>query len=146
MHDRTDVARQSIIKTMDPATAAVARLVKLSSRYAWPVILGFFLASILAGSYFSGHFVITTDSSKLMSSSLPWRQQEVILDLAFPQRIDRIVAVVDATTPEAADNAADRVGQGLCPRSDVIRTVSGLDGGEFRSEEHTSELQSRFGL
>jgi uncharacterized protein len=131
MHDRTDVARQSIVQTMDPATAAVARLVKLSSRYAWPVILGFFLASILAGSYFTGHFVITTDSSKLMSSSLPWRQQEVILDLAFPQRIDRIVAVVDATTPEAADNAADALVQELSLRSDVVRTVSRLDGGEF---------------
>jgi hopanoid biosynthesis associated RND transporter like protein HpnN len=131
MHDRIDVARQSMTKTRDLATAAIAWLVKLSSRHAWPLILGFFLAAILSASYFTRHFVITTDSGKLMSSSLPWRQQEASLDLAFPQRIDRIVAVIDASTPEAADNAADALVQALSTRSDVIRTVSRFDGDEF---------------
>jgi uncharacterized protein len=54
-----------------------------------------------------------------------------MLDLAFPQRIDRIVAVVDATTPEAADDAADALVKELSPRSDVIRTISRSDGGDF---------------
>src|SRR5229473_2906302 len=112
-------------------TAAITRLVQLSSRYSWPVILGFLLAAIASADYFARHFVITSDSNKLISSSLPWRQQEVMLDLAFPQRIDRIVAVIDATTPEAADNAADALVNELSPRSDVIRTISRADGGEF---------------
>ena len=103
------------------AVAAIARLVQLSSRYAWPVILGFLLVAIASASYFTRHFVITTDSNKLLSSSLPWRQQEIMLDLAFPHRIDRIIAVIDATTPEAADNAADALVNELSPRSDVIR-------------------------
>jgi hypothetical protein len=38
------------------------------------VILGFLLLAILSGSYFTRHFVITSDSNKLMSNSLPWRQ------------------------------------------------------------------------
>jgi hopanoid biosynthesis associated RND transporter like protein HpnN len=95
------------------------------------VILGFLLLAILSASYFTRHFVISSDSNKLMSSSLPWRQQEAMLDLAFPQRIDRIVAVIDATTPEAADDAADALVNELSPRSDVIRTISRSDGGEF---------------
>ena len=111
--------------------AAITRLVELSSRYAWLVILGFLLVAIVSASYFTGHFVITTDTNKLMSSSLPWRQQEVMLDLAFPHRVDRIVAVIDATTPEAADSAADALVNELSPRSDVIRTISRVDGGEF---------------
>jgi len=81
--------------------------------------------------YLARHFAITSDINKLMSSSLPWRQQEVMLDLAFPQRIDRIVAVVDATTPEAADDAADALVHELSSRTDVIRTISRIDGGEF---------------
>jgi hypothetical protein len=113
------------------ATAAITRLVQLSSRYSWPVILGFLLVAILSVGYFTRHFVITTDSNKLLPSSLPWRQQEIMLDLAFPQRIDRIIAVIDATTPEAADNAADALVNELSPRSDVIRTISRVDGGEF---------------
>src|SRR5882762_9638246 len=113
------------------AIDAITRLVRLSSRYSWPVILGFLLVAIVSVDYFTRHFVITTDSNKLLSSSLPWRQQEVMLDLAFSQRIDRIVAVIDATTPEAADNAADALAQELSTHPDVIRTVSHFDGGEF---------------
>src|SRR6516164_7077228 len=59
------------------------------------------------------------------------RQQEMMLDTAFPQRIDQIIAVIDATTPEAADDAADVLSNELASRSDVIRTVSRPDGGEF---------------
>jgi len=111
--------------------AAVTRLVEVSCRRGWLVILGFLVAAVVSGSYFAGHFVITSDTNKLISSSLPWRQLEVLLDLAFPHRVDRIVAVIDATTPEAADNAADALVNELSPRSDVIRTISRVDGGEF---------------
>jgi hopanoid biosynthesis associated RND transporter like protein HpnN len=119
------------MKSGDIVTAAITRLVALSSRYAWPVILSLLLVAVLSAGYFARHFVITSDTNKLMSSSLPWRQQEARLDLAFPHRIDRIIAVIDATTPEAADNAADVLVNELALRSDVFRTVSRADGGEF---------------
>jgi hopanoid biosynthesis associated RND transporter like protein HpnN len=138
MQDRIDVQAQyrlpppSTNKSGDfAAITAITRLVPLSSRYAWPVILGFLLAAIVSASYFAGHVVITTDTNKLMSSSLPWRQQERAIDLAFPQRLGRILVVIDAATPEAAVNAADALVTELSPRSDVIRTVSRFEGGEF---------------
>ena len=112
-------------------TAAVTRLVQLSSRYAWLVIVGFLLAAIACASYFTRHVVITSDTSQLLSSSLPWRQQEAMLDLAFPQRVDRILVVIDAATPEAASDAADALVNELSPRSDVIQAISRPDGGEF---------------
>ena len=104
-------------------TAAIARAVRLSTRYAWLVIPGFLLAAILSGGYISRHIAITTDSSKLLSSSLPWRQQETRLNQLFPQRTDRIIAVIDSTTAEAADEAAAAVVDALTLRSDVIRTI-----------------------
>jgi hopanoid biosynthesis associated RND transporter like protein HpnN len=139
MHDRTEVEARDIVVPPQAmkdssdiaATAAITWLVELSSRHAWLVILGFLLIAGLSAGYFKGHFVITSDSNKLMSSMLPWRQQEDMLDRAFPQRIDRIVAVIDATTPEAADNAADALVNELSSRSDVIRAISRVDGGEF---------------
>jgi hopanoid biosynthesis associated RND transporter like protein HpnN len=138
MHDRIDAHTRNIVAPPRStksgefaAAAAITRLVELSSRHAWLVLLGFLLVAVAAGDYFARHVVITSDSNKLMSSALPWRQQEVMLDLAFPQRIDRLVAVIDATTPEAADNAADALASELAPRSDVIRTISRADGGEF---------------
>src|SRR5262245_27223857 len=116
----------------DSATIAViARLVQASSRHAWLVILGFLLAAGVSAAYFARNIVITTDKSHLMSDALPWRQQELMIDRAFPQRIDRILVVIDAPTPEAADDAADALVKDLAPRSDVVRSISRIDGGEF---------------
>ena len=86
--------------------AATMRLVHLSTRYAWPTILSFLLLAVLSATYFTQHFAIITDSKELLSSSLAWRQQEKMLHDAFPQRIDQIIAVIDATTAEVADDAA----------------------------------------
>jgi hopanoid biosynthesis associated RND transporter like protein HpnN len=112
-------------------TAAVTWLVQRSASYAWAVLLAFVLLTAVCGSYFKRHVAISTDSKKLMSSSLPWRQQEVTIDAAFPERINRILAVIDAATPEAADNAADALVSDLSTRSDVIRTIERVGGGDF---------------
>jgi uncharacterized protein len=123
---------QSVTTSPDSATiSAISRLVRLSSRHAWPVILSCLLLAVVSAGYFTRHFAISTDSKELLSSSLPWRQQERILNLRFPQRIDQIIAVIDATTAEAADDAADALVNELASRSDLIRSVSRPDGGEF---------------
>jgi uncharacterized protein len=111
--------------------AAVARAVRLSTRHAWVVIAVFLVASVLAGIYVSRHIAINTDSSKLLSSSLPWRQQEIKLNALFPQRTDQLIAVIDGTTPEAADEAAEALANALAGQKDVARTVTRPDGGEF---------------
>jgi uncharacterized protein len=126
-----DDADRIPIQARNLTVAAITRLVQLSSRYAWPTILSFLLLAFVSAGYFTRHFAIVTDSKELLSSSLPWRQQERMLHNAFPQRIDQIIAVIDASTPEAADDAADALVNGLASRSDVIRSVSRPDGGEF---------------
>jgi uncharacterized protein len=105
--------------------------VRLSTRYAWLVIPGFLIAAVFAGFYLTRHIAIDTDSSKLLSSSLPWRQQEIKLNDLFPQRTDRIIAVVDATTPEGAEEAASALADALAAQPDAIHTVTRPDGGEF---------------
>ncbi len=126
-----DGADRTPIQARNVTVAVITRLVQLSSRYAWPTILSFVLLAVVSATYFTRHFAIITDSKELLSSSLPWRQQERMLHDAFPQRIDQIIAVIDASTPEAADDAADALVKGLASRSDVIRSVSRPDGGEF---------------
>ena len=111
--------------------ATIARVVRLSTRHAWVVIAAFLISAVLAGGYVTRHIAINTDSGTLLSSSLPWRQQEIKLNALFPQRTDLIVAVIDATTPEAADEAADALVQALAPQTKVIRAVNRPDGGEF---------------
>ena len=109
--------------------AAIARIVTFCARNAWPVIAAFLLLSVAAAFYLVQHFAITTDSSKLLSEKLPWRQLEIMLDRAFPQRADLIIAVVDATTPEGASAAAKALSVRLQPRDDVFRSVQ-LPGGD----------------
>ena len=111
--------------------ATVARVVRQSTRHARIVIPAFLIAAILAGVYVSRHIAINTDTSKLLSSSLPWRQQEIKLNNLFPQRTDQLLAVIDGTTPEAADEAADALVKALIDQKDVVRTVTRPDGGEF---------------
>ncbi len=113
------------------AVILTTRCVRLSARHAWPVIVAFLVVATLCGIYFARHFAITTDSNKLLSSSLPWRQQELALDRGFPWRVDQIVAVIDATTPEAAEEAVQALAGEISRRADVIRSVSTPGGGEF---------------
>jgi len=135
MHDRVKPSSRTLAaqptSTGGVTATAVTRLVELSCRHAWLVIIGLLLISLASGAYFVRNVAISSDTNKLMSSSLPWRQQEVALDRAFPQRIDRIVAVIEATTPEGAENTVSALADALSSRSDVIRTVSRPTGGEF---------------
>jgi uncharacterized protein len=113
------------------AIIATTQAVRLSTRHAWFVILSFLVVSVLSAFFFMSDFAITTNSNNLLSSSLSWRQQERALDRAFPWRVDQIIAVIDAATPEAAEEAADALASDLMRHTDVIRTVSRPDGGEF---------------
>jgi uncharacterized protein len=111
--------------------AAVSRLVRFSTRYARFVIPAFLIAAVLAGFSVTRHIAIDTDSSKLLSSSLPWRQQEIKLNRLFPQRTDQLIAVVDATTPERAEEASSALAEALARQPDLIRIVTRPGGGEF---------------
>ncbi len=114
---------------------SVARAARVSTRHAWLVIALFLIGAAFAAGYAARHLSITTDSSKLLSSSLPWRQQEIKLNALFPQRTDLIVAVVDATTAEGAAEAAAALAKALEGRNDLFRTVTRPDGGAFFARE-----------
>ncbi len=110
---------------------SVSRAARLSTRHAWVVIALFLMGAGFAGVYAWRHLAITTNSSKLLSSSLPWRQQEIRLNALFPQRTDRVIAVVDATTAEGAEEAASALTKALQEHRDIIRTATRPDGGDF---------------
>jgi hopanoid biosynthesis associated RND transporter like protein HpnN len=89
---------------------------------------------VLAGFafiYVADHIAIDTDSTKLISPDLPWRQREARFDADFPQSLDQIVVVVDAVTPELAERAAALLTERLSLRSELFRTVRRPDGGAF---------------
>jgi len=111
--------------------AAIVRIVVFCVRNSWAVIAGSLLLALASAFYLAQDFAITTDSEKLLSESLPWRQQEMMLDRAFPQRADLIIAVVDATTPEGAQIAAKALSVSLAARADLFRYVRWPGGDPF---------------
>ena len=52
------------------------------------------------------HFAIDTNINDLLSQNLPWRQHQAAFLKEFPAQETDILAVVDAPTPELAQNAA----------------------------------------
>ena len=87
-------------------TSIVARIVAACCRHAKLVLIIAALASVLSAYYSVTHFAINTDSSKLISTKLPWRQREAEYNKAFPQNNDLILVVIDGRTPERAQQAA----------------------------------------
>ena len=111
--------------------AIVVTCTRLSCRLAWLVIFGALIGTAAAVNYTIENFAINTNTSQLISSSLPWRQRELQLDAAFPQRTDTIIVVVDGQTPELADGAARTLEVELAKRPEHFRTVRRPDGGTF---------------
>ena len=113
----------------------IARLVdRCARRAAWVALIAAALAAASA-IYTVGHFAIDTDTAKLISPELPWRQREAAFDAAFPQRMDPIAVVVDALTPELAEQATASLAQRLASDTRRFRSVRRPDGGPFFERE-----------
>jgi hopanoid biosynthesis associated RND transporter like protein HpnN len=95
---------------MTIASATRERLpavVAFCARHRLGVILFYLVlaaASLLATRAFLG---VNTDTGKMFSDSLPWKQRSSAIDRAFPQNDDLLVAVIDARIPEEADVTAE---------------------------------------
>ena len=96
-------------------TTIVARVVAACCRHAKLVLVLAVIATVLSAYYSVTHFAINTDSSKLISTKLPWRQNEAAYNKAFPQGNDLILVVIDGKTPERAQQAAAALVDKLSP-------------------------------
>ena len=58
----------------------------------WPAAVAIFLIGlgIAGGVYTSSHFDMDTDSAKLISPTVKWRQREMHFDTLFPQSVNLI--------------------------------------------------------
>ena len=90
-------------------TRIVARIVAACSRHAGLVVLLSALLTVASAWYAVSHFKINTDSNTLIADDLPWRQRQEAFNRAFPQNDGLILVVLDGATPEAAQDAADRL-------------------------------------
>jgi hopanoid biosynthesis associated RND transporter like protein HpnN len=66
---------------------------------------------------------INTDTAGMISRTLPFRISYERYGKAFPEQVDRLVVVVDAETPEQADQAAHLLERLLMQQPDVFANV-----------------------
>ncbi len=84
----------------------LARLVDWSRRHAALVVAAGVLLAALGCLYSAANLGIITDTDQMFPSSLPWRQQEIALERAFPQFSNLLVVVLDSRIPEASQATA----------------------------------------
>ena len=71
------------------------------------------VVTIASAYYAASHFQINTRTRNFISSKVPWRQDMIKMDKAFPQGVDQIVVVIDGKTMELAEAAAQRLAEKL---------------------------------
>jgi hopanoid biosynthesis associated RND transporter like protein HpnN len=111
--------------------AAVEGIVSLCCRHARFVVALFVLAAVAAGAYTAAHFKMDTDSEKLISAKLDWRQREAKFDALFPQQGNLILVVIDGATQEQAMRAQGLLAARLSARKALFPIVRQPGGGPF---------------
>lgn len=130
-----------------PSRSLITRVVGLSVSWAWIVVVVAVILCAATTRYVMNHFAMTTDTSTLLSPSLPWRVRQSAFDKAFSADSSNLVVVVDGKTPELSEEAAAILAASLGAQRKLFRSVQRPDAGFFWSHEgllfaSTAEVKS----
>jgi hopanoid biosynthesis associated RND transporter like protein HpnN len=109
----------------------VTRLIEASRRNAAALAIAIVCAVAVIGVLAARHIGIDTDTDKLFSPNLAWRRAAAQMDRAFPQNTDLLALVIDATTPDQAEDAAATLQRQLAAAPELFQDVRLPDGGAF---------------
>ncbi len=99
-------------------------------RWPWVLVLTL-VVTAAAGVYTSRHLGFHTDTAELLSPELPFRQTVERFQAAFPQLDDSLLLVLEAPTPEQAEQAAASLASRLAGMPGTARDVFHAEGLEF---------------
>ncbi|HEY1707664.1 MAG TPA: MMPL family transporter [Rhizomicrobium sp.] len=104
-------------------SALIGRVVAFCVRYAAFVVSAVIALGFVAGFETVLHFALNSDTSSLISASVPWRQRDIAFDRAFPGTDGMTLVVIDGATPEVAEGAAQRLKPVLAANKALIRKI-----------------------
>lgn len=87
-------------------SAFIGRIIALCSRYAWFIIIFYAILSVLSVVISARKLDITTDTTKMFSTSMAWKQRSDWMGKAFPQRENLLVTLIEAKLPEEGELTA----------------------------------------
>ena len=111
--------------------ALVTRLVETSRRHAAALASTIILAVAVIGLLAARHIGIDTDTGKLFSPKLAWRQALAEMDRAFTQNTDLLAVVIDAASPDQAQDSAAALERRLAANRELFQDVRRPNGGTF---------------
>jgi hypothetical protein len=94
-------------------------------------IVALLAGAVLSVWYAARHLGVNTDTTNMISASLPWRQNFNEYREAFPARDRNLLIVIDARTPALADAFAAKVLAELRRAPDLYRSILLQGEGEF---------------
>ena len=112
-------------------TSLAERTVAACARHPAIVIAAAAAISAAAFVYVARHMAINTDTASLIAADVAWRQHQRSFDQAFPHRSDLIAIIIDAPTPEIAEQATASLAHSLASQTDIFHQVWRPDGGPF---------------
>jgi uncharacterized protein len=113
----------------------IVGLAEFSQHHALAVALAGLLLAAFSAGYAVTHLDVSTDTDRMFSSSLPWRQQADQLNKDFPQFSDLLVAVIDAREPEEAEATAAALAAALAKDHTHFNSVRRPDASPFLRKE-----------
>lgn len=101
----------------------LVRWIGLARRWALAVCLLAVAAAAAGLAYSVRHIGINTSTADMLSEELPFRRDFLALEKAFPQNTDLLFVVVEAETPELAEDAAERLAARLAEQPDRFHSI-----------------------
>ena len=114
-----------------PRPHFLSRWVGLCRRFAWPIVIGALALGGWSVNYAISNMGINTDTADMIAKDLPWRQTFIGYKEDFPQFVDTLLLVIDADSPDAADEAALRLEDSIREQVDLIEWVRQPGGSAF---------------
>lgn len=109
----------------------IAGVVALCVRLSWLIVAIAIAGAALSAGYTATHFKMNTDTTKLVSTDLPWRKAEAKFREIFPLPENLILIVVDGATAERAQEGATALAAALEKQPALFQSVRQPGGGPF---------------
>jgi hopanoid biosynthesis associated RND transporter like protein HpnN len=109
----------------------VERSVAWAIAHAIQVIALCLALTVVSAVYTAYTLTMDTDTSRMISPSLPWKQAQFRINAEFPQNVGLLVVMIDGQSPDLAEDSAAALYAKMKERTDLFDTVRRADGGPF---------------
>ena len=105
------------------ALSILAKWIELVEKASIAVLLLVFVLALLAIQYTKNNLGMNTSTKDMLSAELTWRKLDLEYERHFPQYDNNIVIVVEADTPDQAQDAAFLLYENLLLENDIFHRV-----------------------